>query len=106
MTKTRKKFKHKIKRLTRKNVYSTRNSYGEMILKKGTRLYHTSKKIFEYNPEKPMLFLTFHPSEWENEYITIIELKKDISLLFMVSIIENGVLQTDTKYGLMIPVKI
>jgi hypothetical protein len=63
-----------------------RNVYGEMILKKGCVLYHTSDEPFSYRADKPMLFCTFHPSEWEgiNEYVTRIVLKKDISLLFMV----------------------
>jgi hypothetical protein len=63
-----------------------RNWYGEVILKKGSVLYHTSDNLFEYNFSKPMLFCTFHPSEWDvnNEYVTFIKLKKKISLLFMI----------------------
>ena len=63
-----------------------RDIYGEMILKKGTILYHSSESIFKQRQEKPMLFLTFHPSEYikQTKYITRILLNKDISVLFMV----------------------
>jgi hypothetical protein len=63
-----------------------KKTYGEMILKKGSILYHTSDNLFEYKNDKPMLFCTFHPSEWDinNEYVTFIKLKKNISLLFMI----------------------
>jgi hypothetical protein len=70
-----------------------RKSYGEMILKKGTVLYHTSPDEFKLRTEKPMLFLTFHPSEWEgwaDDYITRITLLKDVSLFFMVKDFENA----------------
>lgn len=57
-----------------------------MIIKEGSILYHTIDELFQYNKLKPMLFLTFHPSEWyiANEYITYIKLKRDVSLLFMI----------------------
>lgn len=63
-----------------------RENYGEMILKSGSILYHTSDDLFEINYAKPILFCIFHPSEWNitNEYVTYIKLKKDISLLFMI----------------------
>ena len=62
-----------------------KKSYGVMELKKGSVLYHTSDDKFESNKNKPMLFCTFHPSEWSNdEYITKLTIKKDISLLFMI----------------------
>lgn len=69
-----------------------RTVYGEVILRKGTTLYHASQTPFTPNPLKPMLFTTLHPSEWAfiyGEYITPIILKKDVSLLFMVSSIVN-----------------
>jgi hypothetical protein len=69
-----------------------RSVYGEVILRKGTTLYHASQTPFTPNPSKPMLFTTLHPSEWAfiyGEYITQIILKKDISLLFMISGIVN-----------------
>ena len=63
-------------------------SYGEVIIKKGSILYHTTNEIFSYKSFEnyPMLFCTFHPSEWYygEEYITFISLKKDISLFFMI----------------------
>jgi hypothetical protein len=65
-----------------------KNIYGEVIIKKNSILYHTSEEIFSYKnyTEKPMLFCTFHPSEWDriNDYVTFIKLKRDISLLFMI----------------------
>jgi hypothetical protein len=65
-----------------------KKSYGEVIIKKGSILYHTSDEQFSLKEQndKPMLFCTFHPSEWDvmNEYVTFIKLRKDISLLFMI----------------------
>jgi len=62
-----------------------RESYGEVILKKDFILYHTSDNLFKNKPNHPMLFCTFHPSEWfyGEDFITIIKLKKDVSLFFM-----------------------
>jgi hypothetical protein len=80
----------RIGRATRKapRLNPLRSVYGEMIVQKGTFLYHTSASPFVYNPSKPMLFLTFHPSEWNkphsNEYVTKFKVQRDISLLFMV----------------------
>lgn len=70
-----------------------RNTYGEMIIKKGTVLYHSSDRIFTQNLDKPMLFLTFHPSEYikKTKYVTSILLNKDISLLFMIIGIRHDV---------------
>ena len=69
-----------------------KQSYGEVILKKGSILYHTSNELFSYKPEFPMLFCTFHPSEWfyNEEYISFISLKKDISLFFMIDFSNNS----------------
>jgi len=64
-----------------------RSVYGEMILPKGTTLYHASQDPFAPNPLKPMLFTTFHPSEWcyaKEEHITPITLLRPVSLFFMV----------------------
>jgi hypothetical protein len=68
-----------------------RRVYGEVILRKGTILYHTSDNKFRINPQKSFLFTTFHPSEWSNidKYITRIILRRDVSLLFMVGSIER-----------------
>ncbi len=60
-------------------------SYGTMKISKGCILYHSSDELFKNKPEKPMLFCTFHPSEWPDKYITRIKLKKTVLLLFMVS---------------------
>jgi hypothetical protein len=76
-------------------------SYGSIIIKKNSVLYHTSDtkfgiirsevrdddfEVFQDRNDKPMLFCTFHPSEYDvtNEYVTFIKLKKDISVLFMI----------------------
>lgn len=65
-----------------------KRSYGKMKIKEGSILYHTSDKKFIYtdNTIKPLLFCTFHPSEYDftNKYVHFIRLKKDISLLFMI----------------------
>lgn len=68
-----------------------REVYGEVILRKGTILYHTSDTKFHRNPKKSFLFATFHPSEWSNidKYITRVILKRDVSLLFMIGSIER-----------------
>lgn len=83
------KHKYKISRThTRKTprIQPLRKVFGEIILKKGCVLYHTSQEPFTYRANKPMLFCVFHPSEWEhiNNYVTRIELRRDISLLFMI----------------------
>jgi hypothetical protein len=64
-----------------------KKTYGEMILKEGSILYHTSDYKFKNIPDKPMLFCTFHPSEYtgDNKYLHFIRIKKDISLLFMIN---------------------
>lgn len=71
---------------------SLRTSYGVVIVPKGTRLYHLSTSTICSIPEKPMIFTTVHPSEWysENAYISVLEVKKDIELLFMISQIKRS----------------
>ena len=66
-----------------------KKSYGVMKLKEGSVLYHASDRKFKDNPNKPILFCTFHPSEWSDKYITRIRIKKNISLLFMIDLIKN-----------------
>ena len=66
-----------------------KNIYGEMIIKKGSILYHTSDDLFEYKSDKikPMLFCTFHPSDYMGDnytYVSFVKIKKDVSLLFMI----------------------
>ena len=62
--------------------------YGEFILKKGSILYYSSEEPFSIQSEKdkPMLFCTFHPSEYGmiGDYLTLIKLKKKVSLFFMI----------------------
>jgi hypothetical protein len=76
-------------RTTMRHRSVLRSSYGEVILRKGTILYHVSKGAFQYSPLKSLLFFTFHPSDViyrvSSPYITRIELQRDISLLFMIS---------------------
>ena len=52
-----------------------RTAYGSVIIKKDTILYHTTDEEFYYRPNKPMLFTTIHPSEWEgiNYYVVKIQ---------------------------------
>jgi len=60
---------------------------GEMILSENSILYHTSNQIYKKNKIKPILFCTFHPSEWngvDNEYVSFVKLKRKIKLLFMI----------------------
>jgi hypothetical protein len=62
--------------------------YGSIIIKKDTILYHATDEEFLYNPEKKLLYITFHPSEWigyDSEYIVRILLKRDIEVLFFIS---------------------
>jgi hypothetical protein len=67
-----------------------RRIYGEVILKRGSVLYHTSDKPFHQTNDVPMLFLTFHPSDWDTgKYITKFTLIKDVTLFFMVERIHN-----------------
>lgn len=73
--------------------------YGSMILKKGTVLYHVSdSKEFDTknSRQKPLLFCTFHPSEWSGyKYVHFIKLQKDIRLFFMVKkFIDNRVISS------------
>ena len=69
-----------------------KQSYGKIKIKKGSILYHTSDNKFTKKMDKPFLFLTFHPSEWDilNKYVTFIKLKKDMSLLFMIEGFKNA----------------
>lgn len=63
-----------------------RDKYGEIILKKGMILYHTSPKLFNTFENDPMLFIHFHPSDrfiQRDSYITRLRLNKDIRLLFL-----------------------
>ena len=67
-----------------------RENYGEMIIKEGSILYHTSDDIFKHR-KKPMLFCSFHPSEYtgDNKYLHFIKIKRDLSLLFMINDISD-----------------
>lgn len=78
-----------IQRKTRKRMKrgNLQTSYGIVKLPKGTRLYHLSTNKLCTLPQKPILFMTLHPSEWylEDSYISVIELQRDITLLFMIN---------------------
>jgi hypothetical protein len=70
-----------------------RSSYGEVILKKGTRLYHASADPLETLPNRPLLFTTLHPSDYYvGRYISVIELLRDVSLFFMVREIKQFII--------------
>jgi hypothetical protein len=65
-----------------------KSTYGSMIIRKDTILYHVTDENFVYKPEKKLLFTIFHPSEWigyDSEYIVRIRLKRDIEVLFFIS---------------------
>ncbi len=66
-------------------------TYGKLVLPKGSILYHTSKNPFETKSEEtfPMLFCVFHPSDYENNFVTKIVLKKDISLFFAIDFVRE-----------------
>ena len=72
--------------------YKLRTSYGTLTLQKGTILYHTSNTPLQKLSNKiPLLFTTLHPSEWSetDNYISRIQLLRDINLLFMVDKIKK-----------------
>ena len=65
-----------------------KSTYGSLIIKKDTILYHATDEEFTYKPEKKLLYTIFHPSEWvgyDSEYIVRIQLKRDIEVLFFIS---------------------
>ena len=66
-------------------------SYGSITLPKGMKLYHASASKICSLPNKPVLFLTLHPSEWymEDAHIAVIELQRDVTLLFMIKDIKE-----------------
>lgn len=66
---------------------SLRTSYGIIKLPMGTRLYHLStNKLCSLPQTKPVIFMTLHPSEWYSydSFISVVELQRDVALLFMV----------------------
>ena len=65
-----------------------KSTYGSLIIKKDTILYHLTDEEFTYKPEKKLLYTIFHPSEWvgyDSEYIVRIQLKRDIEVLFFIT---------------------
>lgn len=88
MYKSRRKYKYR--NITRKYKIvgggNLLNSYGSVYLPKGMKLYHACANKICTLPNKPVLFLTLHPSEWymEDAHIAVIELQRDVSLLFMI----------------------
>lgn len=61
--------------------YPLRSSYGTVILPEGTILYHTGpNRKFKISNVQAVLFMTHHPSEWVNKYITTIELQREVNL--------------------------
>jgi hypothetical protein len=92
MGRTRKVIRSKLSS-TRKRMASggLRTSYGTVTLPKGLRLYHASTSSLCKLPKKPVLFLTLHPSEWhyEDAYISVVELVREVNLLFMIKYIHQ-----------------
>lgn len=65
-----------------------KSTYGSLIIKKDTILYHATDEEYSYKPEKKLLYAIFHPSEWvgyDSEFIVRIQLKRDIEVLFFIS---------------------
>jgi hypothetical protein len=65
-----------------------KSTYGSLIIKKNTILYHATDEEFLYKPEKKLIYTIFHPSEWigyDSEYIVRIRLKRDIEVLFFIT---------------------
>jgi hypothetical protein len=65
-----------------------KSTYGSLIIKKDTILYHATDEEFTYKSEKKLLYTIFHPSEWagyDSEYIVRILLKRDIEVLFFIA---------------------
>ena len=65
-----------------------KSTYGSLIIKKDTILYHATDEEFLYKPEKKLLYTIFHPSEWvgyDSKYIVRILLKRDIEVLFFIT---------------------
>jgi hypothetical protein len=86
--------------------YKLRTSYGIVTLKKGTILYHTSKtSLEELSSNIPLLFTTLHPSEWSitDNYISKIELQRNVSLLFMVDKIKDSTIYSALSIFLGVP---
>ena len=73
-----------------------KNDFGKIILPIGSILYCLNPKPFNINLKEnfPFFFCFFHPSEYENQYITKIILKKNISLFFAIDFFQkilNGI---------------
>lgn len=83
------KYQSKTRKRTRKGYLKT--SYGIVNLPKGFILYHVSKDKLCSLPNKSVIFMTLHPSEfyYGDAYLSMIEIQKDISLLFMVKYIHK-----------------
>lgn len=65
-----------------------KKTYGSLIIKKDTILYHLTDEEFSYKPDKKLLYTIFHPSEWigyDSEYVARIQLKRDIEVLFFIT---------------------
>lgn len=83
------------------NVAELKSSLGIVKLLKGTRLYYYGYNWFNSNftlSEKLFLRTYLHPSDHpckrNNEIITVIELLKDITLLFMIHSINYSIIVT------------
>ncbi len=67
--------------------------FTKIIIPQGSILYCSDARPFNIDLEEnfPFFFCFFHPSEYENEYITKITLKKDISLFFTIDFYEKTI---------------
>ncbi len=65
-----------------------KSTYGSLIIKKDSILYHLTDEEFTYKPDKKLLYTIFHPSEWvgyDSEYVARIQLKREIEVLFFIT---------------------
>jgi len=66
------------------------DKYGVMTLPKGSILYSRGNNQEGYPKKKSMIFTTFHPADWNGNYVQEIITKKDVRLLFMISYKSRG----------------
>ena len=65
-----------------------KSTYGSIIIKKDTILYHLTDEEFSNKPDKKILYTIFHPSEWigyDSEFVARIQLKREIEVLFFIT---------------------
>jgi hypothetical protein len=77
------------RRKHREKQTSLRSYYGTVTLPKGLRLYHASNSELCELPQSPVFFLTLHPSDWyyTDQNIAVMELQRDVTLVFLIGTI-------------------